>query len=210
MSQSFKFLKARFSKIAPLIQNLFLSESKVLGSPCHRGKASSRWHWSPRGWEGSAKSVSRRSWLFQPPFPSLSAATPGAGRAHWFIALFHLIASVLWKLSFSLSLCPLISFLLTPLLGPPGDNNTKIYGHFSLWCPLRGVLFWSGSLNLAEAEGASSLSLWAGILNQLQLEPLGSASCDSSQWELLWMQLPERKASRESRQALPLLQVNFF
>lgn len=60
------------------------------------------------------------------------AATPGAGRTHWLIALFHLIASVLWKLSFSLSLCPLVSFLLTPLLGPPGDNSTKIYGRFSL------------------------------------------------------------------------------
>ena len=46
------------------------------------------------------------------------------------ITLSHLIASVLWKL-FSLSLCYLISVLLTPLLGPTRDNSTKIYCHFS-------------------------------------------------------------------------------
>lgn len=70
------FWKHNLKKIAPLIQNLFLSERKVLGSPCHRGKASSRWQWSPSGWEGTAKSVSRRSWLFQPPFPPVPRSHP--------------------------------------------------------------------------------------------------------------------------------------
>lgn len=50
--------------------------------------------------------------------------------------------------------------------------------------PSEGSGFGNGILIPAKAERPSSLSLWAGILNQLQLEPLGT-SCDASQGELL-------------------------
>lgn len=96
--------------------------------------------------------------LSQPPF-SPSSQPPGAGRALWFTAHVHLIVSVLWKLLFSLSLCPLISLLLTPLLGSSEDSSSAKDYAISLSDPLWGECFWEHQPRLCQDRGAPSLSL---------------------------------------------------